>query len=122
MSNKAKIPNWEIDELVLALDLYVRNRGQLPDADHPDVLKLSETLRRINPGDTKRFPNFRNPVGVYMKLQNFRSIDPRSRRKGGSGLSHGGKLDVEVWHQFADKPKSLKTYAEAIVIQRDVLR
>lgn len=71
-------PTWERDELILALDLYFRHYPKLPPSgDHPDVIELSQFLNSlpIFPPE-ERQSNFRNAAGVYMKLANFRWIDP----------------------------------------------
>lgn len=49
-------PAWQFDELILALELYLRWRPKQPPADHPDLEALSSTLRRlpIHPPDVRR--------------------------------------------------------------------
>ena len=117
MSNISKKPRWDFEELVLALDLYMKHRESLPSADHPDVVELSNRLKRMNPEAAKKHTNFRNPTGVYMKLQNFRSFDSID-----GGLSNGGKRDREVWELLSNNRKSLGVQAEAIIARKDVLR
>jgi len=46
-----------------------------------------------------------------MKLGNFLSIDPEYE---GVGLSRRGKLDQEIWEEFAGDPERLHRVAEAI--------
>ncbi len=43
----------------------------------------------------------RNPNGVYMKLMNYRSHDPRFTGRGRKGLSRGNKDEKFLWTQFA---------------------
>jgi len=107
-----KNPNWTRDELLLALDLYLRcDRKQL-DADHPDIIELSKLLNRlpIHPS-ALREAEFRNPNGVSMKLGNFLRLDPEYE---GAGLKRGGKLEQEVWDEFASSPYKLHQTAAAI--------
>lgn len=96
-------PPWEYDELILALDLYLR-RGQPPTSD-PDVVALSDLLNRL-PIHTERpdRERFRNPNGVHMKLGNFKAPDPSYE---GRGLSAGGRGVYEVWARFATDPGGL---------------
>src|SRR4051794_7325478 len=73
---------WEYDELVLALDLYF----QVPDArqskTHPAVADLSRVLRALPlPIDRPDPERFRNVNGVFMKLQNFKAVDPEYRER-----------------------------------------
>jgi 5-methylcytosine-specific restriction enzyme A len=92
-------PDWIRDEVILALDLYIRaNRQQLPAA-HPEVIRLSELLNRlpIHP-HAMRDETFRNPNGISMILGNFLGVDPDHQTP---GLSRNNCLHEEVWRDFA---------------------
>ena len=69
-------PPWSRDELILALDLYVRFKGNPPGKSSPEIMGLSSLLNRITGGPGGEAEDFRNPNGVYMKLMNFRRFDP----------------------------------------------
>jgi hypothetical protein len=69
-------PNWTRDELILALDLYVRHRPAVLGNTSAEVIELSEVLNRLARADQNRSPTHRNPNGVAMKLLNFRPFDP----------------------------------------------
>lgn len=105
-------PDWTIDELILALDLYFK-LGSLPsNEDHPDIVALSRLLNRlpIHPR-THRQEGFRNPNGVYMKLCNFLRLDPTYT---GTGLGAGSRLDEVVWNQYANNRDELTAMADII--------
>lgn len=105
-----KNPVWSRDELILALDLYMRHRPSFPDDKHPEVVELSRLLNRLTttiPGSE----SFRNGNGVAMKLQNFRRFDPDQN---GKGLPGGGKGEADVWAIFANDPGRLRSTAAAI--------
>ncbi|MGX1135869.1 hypothetical protein [Bradyrhizobium ottawaense] len=103
---------WTRDELILALDLYMRHRPSFPDDKHPDVVELSRFLNRLAAiTSTSAGDNFRNANGVAMKLQNFRRFDPS---QDGKGLSGGGGGEAEVWAVFAEDPERLRSTAAAI--------
>jgi 5-methylcytosine-specific restriction enzyme A len=106
----ARNPNWARDELIIALDLYLRN-GQLDDK-HPEVLKVSQTLNAL-PIHTTRpdIDKFRNPAGVALKLANFAALDPRY---GGAGMTRGGKGDASVWEELNSSPALVRQLAAAI--------
>jgi len=105
-------PPWSRDELILALDLYFRLNPLHTSDDHPEIVALSETLRRLPMAVTARdTATFRNPAGVYMKLCNFLSLDPSYE---GAGLRRGSKADREIWEEFADQRDRLAKIAEAI--------
>ena len=86
-------------------------RSQLPN-DAAEVLTLSELLNRlpIHAPDL-RAQRFRNANSVSMKLGNFSALDPQYE---GKGLWAGGKLDHEVWEEFASVPYRLHAAADAI--------
>jgi 5-methylcytosine-specific restriction enzyme A len=104
--------HWTRDELILALDVYVRLSPRTPDPHLPDVIALSRLLRseRMRPTEP-RSPNFRSPASVVMKLMNFRSLDSAFK---GKGLTAGGQLDRVIWNTFAEDRSRLKKVAEAI--------
>src|SRR5215475_10543194 len=107
-----KNPDWTRDELILALDLFFRARRNQLDARHPDVVQLSHLLNQLPIHDPNlRNVDFRNPQGVSMKLGNFLALDPAYR---GTGLKRGGKLDREIWHEFAHDGARLRLTAAAI--------
>lgn len=100
-------PTWSREELILALDLYLR--GGFLDDRHPDVIELSELLNRL--AATAPTPTFRNPNGVSMKLGNFRSLDPSHT---GAGLPRIGRGDAAVWEEFAEDRTGLTAAAAEI--------
>jgi 5-methylcytosine-specific restriction enzyme A len=105
-------PDWARDELILALDLFLRRgRRQLP-GDDPDVIALSNLLNFLPihpPG--MREEAFRNPNGVSMKLGNFLRFEPSYE---GKGLSRGSQAEASVWAEFAERPYVLRSTAAAI--------
>lgn len=106
-------PDWTRDELILALELYLRHRRMigLPKA-HPEVLALSRTLNALPIHHEKPdAEHFRNPAGVYLKLCNFLRWDPTYS---GTGMSRGNQLEEVVWRDFADNPEGLAETASAI--------
>ncbi|MCF4122178.1 HNH endonuclease [Antribacter sp. KLBMP9083] len=105
------LPDWSTDELMLALDLYLRANGK---ATAQAVADLSAELRslRIFPDEVRSNDRFRNPSGVTLKLYNFSSIDPAHA---GQGMAHGGAGDVRVWEAWAHRPDELR---EAVALIR----
>ncbi len=98
-------PTWTREETILALDLLYR-RGAL-DRHHPDVIELSEFLRGASfVAATDRRPNFRNPDGVALKLQNLLSA-----AQPGRGLQ-ASVTDKQV---VADFPETRRDELAAIV-------
>jgi 5-methylcytosine-specific restriction protein A len=107
-------PNWTRDELILALDLYLRFKGNPPGKGSAEIIGLSAILNRLSRSAQEGRSDFRNPNGVYMKLMNFRRFDPVYQAQGKSGLVRGNKLEEAVWRDFASNPQRLARTAEAI--------
>jgi 5-methylcytosine-specific restriction protein A len=103
-------PTWTRDELILTLDLYLRN-GQL-DPSTAETLKLTGAINRLPVHPMPPGQNlFRNVKSVSAKLATFADIDP-SRRASSKVASDD--LDREVWDRFASDPAALATLAEKI--------
>jgi 5-methylcytosine-specific restriction protein A len=110
MGAAGRNPPWERDELILALDLYLREG--LVDDSHPSVVDLSELLNRLPLHPLQPDPSrFRNPNGVHLKLANFAALDPAYP---GAGMRHLGQRDRQVWDDFKDRHDRLRAVAEAI--------
>jgi 5-methylcytosine-specific restriction enzyme A len=108
-------PSWTRDELILALELYLRNPVSPPNKTSAEVIGLSEFLNKLGRvlghGEEK---TFRNPNGVYMKMMNFRRFDPAFTSAGKVGLTRGNKDEEEVWGEFSqDRPRLIRV-ADAI--------
>jgi hypothetical protein len=110
----ARNPTWSRDELILALDLYLRHRERLPDSDDAEIVELSHTLNSLFGERANDAALFRNRNGVYMKLANFRSVDPLHTSQGKRGLSRGGNGVAELWEEFSNRGDELKLIASAI--------
>jgi 5-methylcytosine-specific restriction protein A len=105
-------PDWTRDELLLALNLYLRCGRKQLDASHPDVIQLSNLLNQLPIHEPAlRKTDFRNPQGVSMKLGNFLSLDPEYK---GTGLHRIGKLDRMVWEEFSNDANILNQIATSI--------
>jgi 5-methylcytosine-specific restriction protein A len=105
--------NWDREEMILALDLYLRNpqpgKGSKAIADVSTLLrKRAQQLGRIVP------PRFRNGDGVYLKMMNFRRYDPSQRAKGNKGMERGAKLEHIVWNEWSGDVDRLREAAAAI--------
>lgn len=106
---------WSRDELILALDLYMRHRASPPGKDSPEIAELSETLNQLGAVLGQRATGtYRNTNGVYMKLMNFRRFDPDYTSDGKTGLTRGNQDEARVWDQFAGDPLRLAEVARFI--------
>ena len=106
-------PNWSRDELIVALDFYLRFRPSIPSKTSAEIRTLSDQLNRLQSlSGGERSVSFRNANGVYMKLMNFRRFDPDYE---GAGLQRGNKDEEVVWNLYADRPEELHKVASTIL-------
>jgi 5-methylcytosine-specific restriction enzyme A len=107
-----KNPKWTRDELILALELYIRVNPVHTSDKNSEIIELSKILNSlpIHP-HADQSEKFRNPNGVYMKLCNFLRLDPNYK---GAGLQRGGKLEESIWNEFFKDQVQLKATAAAI--------
>lgn len=106
---------WSRDELILALDQYLKHKGRDLDERDPEIVALSDFLNRLGAVlGTRGGAKFRNPNGVAMKLMNFRRHDPRFKDAGKRGLTAGNRLEGPVWDEYANDAKRLAEAAAAI--------
>jgi 5-methylcytosine-specific restriction protein A len=115
-------PDWVRDELILALDFYLKHRPNPPGKTSTAILDLSKLLNRLGErlfSPSQRSETFRNPNGVYMKLMNFRRLDPQYTAGGKTGLTSGAKEEEEVWEEFAADPSRCEQVARAIIASLD---
>jgi 5-methylcytosine-specific restriction protein A len=108
-------PDWTWDEHVLALDFYFTHRERTPDKSSREIADLSSLLNRLaERAGVVRSDRFRNANGVYMKLMNFRRLDPTFLAVGKVGLTRGAKGEQAVWDRYAKDRSSLANAAQAI--------
>jgi 5-methylcytosine-specific restriction enzyme A len=108
-------PAWSRDELILALDLYIKTRAALPGTESVPIRELSAVQNALGAMlGGKPSATYRNANGVYMKLMNFRRLDPDYTGDGRLGLRRGNADEEVVWAEFASDPARLAAVAAAI--------
>jgi hypothetical protein len=111
--------DWSWDEHVLALDLYMSNPASPPGKGSKEVAELSRLLIEMGrQNGVAMTDKFRNVNGIYMKMMNFRRLDPAFQAQGKAGLSQGSKAELDVWQRFANDPEAL--HAAAAEIRRSI--
>lgn len=107
--------DWSWEEHVLALEFYMRNPSSPPSKTSSEIAELSATLWRLGElTGASMNEKFRNPNGVYMKLMNFRRLDPSFQSQGKSGLAAGSMGEEEVWDRYSNDLEGLQAEAQAI--------
>lgn len=108
-------PVWSRDELIFALDLYLKHRLSPPAKDSAEVIELSEFLNRLGSVlNREESETYRNPNGVYMKMMNFMGLDPQYTTDGKVGLTRGNKDEKVVWNEYVGDPARLSAVVTAI--------
>lgn len=112
---KQQNPDWNEDEHILALDLYLSCKPAQPQKGSADVRALSELLNRLHQRlGTRALPTLRNPDGVYMKLMNLKAHDSEYVALGRKGLARGNRLEAQVWRDFGGDLPRLSRVAATI--------
>lgn len=104
-------PKWSTDELIVTLDFYFKHTPSIPDKKSNEINDLSKLLNNLgqNVGVSGN-EKFRNQNGVYMKLMNFRSLDPTFP----GGLANNSKGDKNIWDEFSKKKDQLSKSSQGI--------
>jgi len=102
----AQLNLWTRDELILALNLYLKLEfGKLHSGNH-QIIHLANLLGRT-------------PGSIAMRLNNFASVDPILQQRGIGGLP-GGKKQVEpIWNEFINNKDELLFESERILAQKE---
>ncbi len=81
---------WSYEETLLAFNLYCVTPYGKMHHNNPDVIKLAELLGRT-------------PGAVAFKLGNIMRNDPEYTSTGRTGLSHGAKVEEQIWRDYNDR-------------------
>ena len=99
--------NWTREELILALNLYLKLPFGKMHSRTPEVIHLANIIDRT-------------PSSIAMRLVNFASVDPYHQNRGIGGLP-GGKKQVEpIWQEFIDNNDELLFESENILAEREL--
>lgn len=103
---------WTRNEIIITLDLYFKNRQNLPKINSSEIKETSDLLRNLKLKKVKNINlNYRNEASVYMKLKNFQHLDPNYTFE---GLSRGSILDQKVFKEFQHNQRDLSFQANNI--------
>lgn len=95
---------WTRDELILALNLYLKLPFGKLHSRNPEIIHLADLLGRT-------------PGSISMRLNNFASVDPYHQQRGIGGLP-GGKKQVEpIWKEFINNKEELLFESERILAE-----
>ena len=93
---------WTREELILALNLYLKLPFGKLHSGTPEIIHLANVLNRT-------------PGSVAMRLNNFASVDPYHQQRGIKGLAGGIKQVKPIWDEFINNKEELIFESEQIL-------
>ncbi len=93
---------WTREETIVAFNLYCKIPFKNCSKSHPTIIRYAQILGRT-------------PSALNMKIGNIGRLDPDLREQGITGLTHGAKMEVEIWNEFSTRPETLAYESEKII-------
>ena len=95
---------WTRDELILALNLYLKLPFGKLHSGTPEIIHLANLLGRT-------------AGSIAMRLNNFTSVDPYHQQRGIGGLPGGRKQVEPIWAEFINNKDALLFESERILAE-----
>lgn len=102
--NEKKGQKWSREETILAFELYCRTSFGKIGSSNPEIIKLSKLIGR-------------SPSAVSLKMSNLAHFDPVLQARDIKGMSHGSKLDEDIFNEFYQDLENLVYTAQNIIDQ-----
>lgn len=97
---------WTREELILALNLYLKLPFGKLHSRTPEIIHLAKLLGRT-------------AGSIAMRLNNFASVDPFHQQRGIGGLPGGRKQVEPIWQEFIDNKDALLFESERILAEKE---
>lgn len=94
--------NWTREETIVAFNVYCKIPFKSSSKMNPVVIRYAKLIGR-------------SPSALNMKIGNFGRLDPELKKQGISGLSHGSKVEEDVWEEFHGDWDKLAFESEKII-------
>ena len=94
--------NWTREETIVAFNVYCKIQFKSSSKNNPIIIKYANILGR-------------SPSALNMKVGNFGRLDPELKKQGIVGLTHGSKLEEEVWDEFNGNWEKLAYESELLI-------
>lgn len=95
---------WTREETIVAFNIYCKIPFKSSSKTHPMIIKYAKLLGRSS-------------SALNMKVGNIGRLDPDLKKYGITGLTHGAKMEEEVWNEFYANPDLLAFESEKIIAQ-----
>jgi len=102
----AKLNLWTRDELILALNLYLKMPFGKMHSRNPEIIHLADIIGRT-------------PDSVAIRLTNFASVDPYHQSRGVKGMVGGRKQVEPIWNEFVNDKEELIFESERILAEKE---
>ncbi len=96
---------WTREETIVAFNVYCKIPFRSSSKTHPMIIKYANILGR-------------SPSALNMKVGNIGRLDPDLKESGIIGLTHGAKMEEEVWNEFYGNPDLLAYESEKIIAEK----
>lgn len=97
-----KRQNWTREETIVAFNVYCKVPFKKSSKTHPTIIKYAKILGRT-------------PSALNMKVGNLGRLDPELKAEGIKGLTHGSKVEEEVWNEFHGNWDELAFESEKLI-------
>ncbi len=97
-----KNSNWTHEETIIAFNAYCKIAFKESNKNHPLIIRYAEIIGR-------------SPSALNMKIGNIGRWDPKLKNRGVTGLSHGSKIEGEVWEEFYANPEKFAYESECLI-------
>lgn len=97
--------NWTREETILAFDLYCKIPFSKISKANEKIIELAQIIGRT-------------PSAVGLKMANLARFDEELQSRDISGMSHGSKLDEEIWNEFCNNWEELSYQAQLILARK----
>lgn len=101
----AERKNWTREETILAFDLYCKVPFSKISKTNEKIIDLAKVIGRT-------------PSAVGLKMANLARFDKELQSRDVSGMSHGSKLDEEIWNEFCNNWEELSYQSQIILANR----
>lgn len=97
--------NWTREETILAFDLYCKIPFPKISKTNKEIIELAKLIGRP-------------PSAVGLKMANLARFDKELQSRNISGMSHGSRLDGEIWNEFCNNWEKLSYQAQQILASK----
>lgn len=94
--------NWSREETIIAFNVYCKIPFKSSSKTNPTIIKYANIIGR-------------SPSALNMKVGNFGRLDPELKKQGITGLTHGSKIEAEVWDEFNGNWEKLAYESELLI-------